>query len=56
MKKQRIFGLSLAAFVLFAGAVIAGNGRTDEPALVAPAIGTAVEDFSLPDTNGRTSR
>src|SRR6267142_6165822 len=53
MKKQRIFALSLAAFVVLAGAVIAG-GRTDEAALVAPAIGTAVEDFSLPDTNGKS--
>jgi len=53
MKKQRVFALSLAAFVLLAGAVIAGNGRTDEPALVAPAIGTAIEDFTLPDTDGK---
>ena len=54
MKKQRIFALSLAAFVVLAGAVIAGIGRTDEAALVPPAIGTAVEDFSLPDTDGKS--
>ena len=53
MKKQRVFALSLAAFVLLTGAVIAGNGRTDEPALVAPAIGTAIEEFTLPDADGK---
>lgn len=54
MKKQRIFALSLAAFLMLAGAVIAGSGRTDEAAYVPPAIGTAIEDFSLPDANGKT--
>jgi peroxiredoxin len=53
MKKQRIFALSLAAFLMLAGAVIAGSGRTDEAAYVPPAIGTAIEDFSLPDTDGK---
>lgn len=53
MKKQRIFALSLAAFVLLAGAVIAGSGRTDEAAIVAPPIGSAVEDFSLPGIDGK---
>jgi peroxiredoxin len=53
MKKQRVFALSLGAFVLLAGAVIAGSGRTDEPAVVAPAIGTAIEDFSLPNIDGK---
>jgi len=53
MKKQRVFALSLAAFVLLAGAVMASSGRTDEPALVAPAIGTAIEEFTLPDADGK---
>lgn len=53
MKKQRIFALSLAAFLILVGAVVAGSGRTDEAALVAPAIGTAIEDFSLPDIDGK---
>ena len=54
MRKQRVFALSLGAFLLLAGAVIAGSGRTDEPALVAPAIGTAIEDFSLPNIDGKS--
>src|SRR5436190_7769305 len=53
MRKQRVFALSLGAFLLLAGAVIAGSGRTDEPALVVPAIGTAIEDFSLPNIDGK---
>jgi peroxiredoxin len=53
MNKQRIFALSLAAFLILVGAVVAGSGRTDEAALVAPAIGTAIEDFSLPDIDGK---
>jgi peroxiredoxin len=52
MKKQHIFSLALAAFVVLAGAVIASSGRTDEAAIVAPAIGSAIEDFSLPGTDG----
>ncbi|MCU1264034.1 MAG: alkyl hydroperoxide reductase/Thiol specific antioxidant/Mal allergen [Acidobacteria bacterium] len=52
MKKQRIFSLALAAVLLLAGAVMAGSGRTDEAALAAPAIGSAVEDFSLLGTDG----
>ena len=54
MRKQRIFALSLAAFLLLAGAVIAGSGRTDEAMYTPPPIGSAIEDFSLPDTNGKT--
>ena len=52
MKKQHIFSLALAAFVVLAGAVMASSGRTDEAALVPPPIGSAVEDFSLPGTDG----
>ena len=54
MKRQHIFPLALAAFLVLAGAVMAGSGRTDEAALVAPPIGSAVEDFSLPGTDGST--
>jgi peroxiredoxin len=53
MNKQRIFALSVAAFLVLTGVVMAGNGRTDEAALVAPAIGTSIEEFSLPDTDGK---
>ena len=52
MKRQHIFPLTLAAFLVLAGAVIAGSGRTDESALVAPPIGSLVDDFSLPGTDG----
>jgi peroxiredoxin len=53
MKKQRLFALSLAAFLMLAAAVIAGSGRTDEAAYVPPAIGTAIENFTIPDTDGK---
>ncbi len=53
MKRQQIFCLALAAFLLLAGAVIAGSGRTDDASLVAPAIGSAIEDFSLTATDGK---
>jgi peroxiredoxin len=52
MKRQHIFPLALVAFLVLAGAVMAGSARTDEAALVAPPIGSAVEDFSLPGTDG----
>jgi peroxiredoxin len=52
MKKQYVFSIFLATLLILAGAVIAGSGRTDE-ALASPAIGTTVEDFTLPDTNGK---
>jgi len=52
MKRLHIFSLALATFLVLAGAVIAGNGRTDDASLVAPAIGSAIEDFSLPGTDG----
>ena len=51
MKRQRIFSLALATFLILAGAVIAGSGRTD--VMGEPAIGTVIEDFSLPDTDGK---
>ena len=53
MKRKQIFSLALATFLIFVGAVIAGSGRTDEASFVAPAIGSAIEDFSLPDTDGK---
>jgi len=52
MKKQHIFSLALAAFLVLAGTVMAGSGRTDEAAIVPAAIGSAVEDFSLPGIDG----
>ena len=52
MKRQRIFSLALATFLVLAGAVIAGSGRTD--VMGEPAIGAVIEDFTLPDTDGKT--
>src|SRR5437773_428324 len=52
MKKQYTFALFLAAFLVLAGAVIAGNGKTEE-ALAPPPIGTVLENFTLPDTDGK---
>jgi peroxiredoxin len=51
MKRQHIFSLALATFLLLAGVVIAGSGRTDVAG--EPAIGAVIEDFSLPDTDGK---
>ena len=52
MKKQYVFFIFLATLLILAGSVIVGSGRSDE-ALMAPAIGTTVEDFTLPDTSGK---
>ena len=53
MTRRHVFSLSLAALLVLVGAVIAGSGRTDDTTLVAPAIGTVIEDFKLPDTDGK---
>jgi len=52
MKKQYVFSVFLATLLILAGSVIVGSGRSDE-ALMAPTIGTTVEDFTLPDTGGK---
>ena len=51
MKRLRIFSLALATFLVLVGAVIAGSGRTDVSG--EPAIGSVIEDFTLPDTDGK---
>ncbi len=52
MKKQYAIYLVLASFVVIALAAIAGSGRgTDVPA--PPAIGATVDDFALPDADGK---
>ena len=52
MKKIYALPLFLAAILVIALAAVAGSGRntTDIPA--PPAIGSAIEDFTLPDANG----
>src|SRR5260370_36779649 len=51
MKKRYAVSLFLASLLIVAFAAIAGSGRNnDVPA--APAIGTTIDDFKLPDTRG----
>ena len=54
MKRQPAFSLLLATLLVLAGAVMAGSGRTgDDATLVAPPIGATIEDFRLPDADGK---
>jgi peroxiredoxin len=53
MKKQHAFSLFAAMFLLLAGTVIAGSGKSGET-LMAPAIGATIEEFSLPDPDGKS--
>ena len=53
MTKRHAFSLALAALLVLLGAVIAGSGRTGDTTLVVPPIGATIEDFKLPDTDGR---
>src|SRR5216684_208541 len=54
MKKQNIGSILLAALFIIAGSVIAGSGRATNGEIPAPpAIGTAIEDFTLPDVDGK---
>ena len=50
--KKRTVSIVLAALFVITAAVIAGSGRSNEvPA--PPAIGTTVDEFTLPDVNGQ---
>jgi len=54
MKRRHAFSLLLATLLVLVGAVIAGSGRTgDDATLVAPPIGATIEDFKLPDADGK---
>lgn len=53
MKRQSAFALFSAVFLILAGTVMANNGKSGDAAM-APAIGTTIEDFSLPDTDGKS--
>src|SRR5260370_16516833 len=54
MKKQNIVPILLAALFVIADSVIAGSGRATTSEIPAPpAIGTAIEDFTLPDVDGK---
>lgn len=53
MKKNLISTLLVSSFLL-AGAIIAVSGRSAEGDVPAPpAIGSTIEDFTLPDSNGK---
>ncbi|HVS20653.1 MAG TPA: thioredoxin family protein [Pyrinomonadaceae bacterium] len=52
MKKQYGISLFLATVLIVAFAAVAGSGRGDDSALVAPAIGSTIEDFKLPAIDG----
>jgi len=52
MRKHYGFTVILAASLVIAFAAIAGSGRNDDNALVAPPIGSTVDDFKLPDADG----
>jgi peroxiredoxin len=54
MKKKNVVLLLLALVFVLTGAVIAGSGRTTDNEVPAPpAIGATVEDFTLPDADGK---
>jgi peroxiredoxin len=52
MKKQYAVYLVLASFVIIALAAVAGSGRNTSDLPAPPAIGTTIDDFKLPDTDG----
>jgi peroxiredoxin len=54
MKTRNAFSLGLAALLVLIGSVVASSGRNSDTPPVAPAIGAMVEDFSLPDADGKS--
>ncbi len=52
MKKQYAVFLVLASFAIIALAAVAGSGRNPSDPPAPPAIGTTIDDFKLPDTDG----
>jgi len=53
MKKQYAVFLVLASFVIIALAAVAGSGSTISDLPAPPAIGTVIDDFKLPDFDGK---
>ncbi|HZI47232.1 MAG TPA: thioredoxin family protein [Pyrinomonadaceae bacterium] len=53
MKKQYAVSLLVASLVVIALAAVAGSGRTDNDVPAPPTIGTVIDDFKLPDTDGK---
>jgi len=52
MKKTYALPLFLASILFIAFAAIAGSGRNGNDLPAPPAIGTTIDDFKLPDTDG----
>src|SRR5204863_8232082 len=52
MKKQYSLPLFLGAVLIVAVAAIAGSGRNASDLPAPPAIGTVIDDFTLPDADG----
>jgi peroxiredoxin len=53
MKKVYTLPLFLAALLVVAFAAVAGSGRNAMDLPMPPAIGTVIDDFKLPDTDGK---
>jgi peroxiredoxin len=53
MKKQYAISLLVASLVVIALAAVAGSGRTDNDVPAPPTIGTVIDDFKLPDADGK---
>jgi len=53
MKKHFALPLFLAAILVVAFAAIAGSGRNSTDVPAPPAIGTMIDDFTLPDADGK---
>ena len=52
MKKQYALALFLGAVLIVAFAAIAGSGRNASDLPAPPAVGTMIDDFTLPDADG----
>jgi peroxiredoxin len=52
MKKNYALPLFLASILVVAFAAVAGSGRSGSDLPAPPAIGTTIDDFKLPDTDG----
>jgi peroxiredoxin len=52
MKKQYVVSLVFASLLIVALAAVAGSGRSGSDVPAPPAIGTMIDDFTLPDADG----
>src|ERR1043166_2226858 len=53
MRKQYAVSLLVASLVVIALAAVAGSGRPDNDVPAPPTIGTVIDDFKLPDADGK---